>query len=88
MDFSDITNSILYGLEKWEPILAQLSNETISNKLNRQDRSIRQVLGHMVDSASNNTHRIVHLQYQVSPVQFPNYASNGNNGRWIAIQDY
>ncbi len=42
----------------------------------------------MVDSASNNTHRIVHLQYQESPLQFPNYATNGNNDRWIAIQDY
>jgi len=42
----------------------------------------------MVDSASNNIHRIVHLQYQPSPFAFPCYASFGNNDRWIAIQDY
>ncbi|MFO7669648.1 MAG: hypothetical protein R6W31_08330 [Bacteroidales bacterium] len=42
----------------------------------------------MVDSASNNTHRIVHLQYQESPVSFPDYANLGNNDRWIAIQNY
>lgn len=42
----------------------------------------------MIDSASNNTHRIVHLQYRESPFRFPNYASNGNNDRWIAIQNY
>jgi hypothetical protein len=30
----------------------------------------------------------VHLQYQESPFIFPNYASFGNNDRWIAIQDY
>jgi hypothetical protein len=42
----------------------------------------------MVDSASNNTHRIIHLQYQPSPLQFPDYANLGNNDRWIAIQDY
>jgi hypothetical protein len=42
----------------------------------------------MVDSASNNTHRVVHLQYQNSPLVFPNYATEGNNDRWIAIQDY
>jgi hypothetical protein len=42
----------------------------------------------MVDSASNNTHRIVHLQYQQTPLSFPNYATLGNNDRWIAIQDY
>jgi hypothetical protein len=42
----------------------------------------------MVDSASNNTHRVIHLQYQPSPLIFPDYANNGNNDRWIAIQNY
>ena len=42
----------------------------------------------MVDSASNNTHRVVHLQYQSSPLMFPDYANLGNNDRWIAIQNY
>jgi uncharacterized damage-inducible protein DinB len=84
MDFSDVTTGILQGLKTWEPKLAQLSSETIMNKRNRQNRSIKQVLGHMVDSASNNTHRIIHLQYQDSPLRFPNYATNGNNDRWIA----
>jgi len=42
----------------------------------------------MVDSASNNTHRIIHLQYQQSPLIYPDYANLGNNDRWIAIQNY
>ncbi len=42
----------------------------------------------MVDSASNNTHRIVHMHYQESPVSYPDYANLGNNDRWIAIQNY
>ena len=42
----------------------------------------------MVDSASNNTHRIVHLQYQTSPLAFPDYANHGNNDRWLTIQNY
>jgi hypothetical protein len=45
-------------------------------------------LGHLIDSASNNTHRIVHLQYRENPCSFPNYATFGNNDRWIAIQNY
>jgi hypothetical protein len=28
------------------------------------------------------------MQYQPDPLDFPNYASNGNNDRWIAIQNY
>lgn len=88
MNFSNITNEILQGLETWESKLAKLSEDTIMNKRNSQNRTIKQILGHMIDSVSNNTHRIIHLQYQDSPLIFPNYETNGNNDRWIAIQDY
>lgn len=88
MDFSNIIDGIIQGLESWESKLTQLSEDTIMNKRNIQDRTIKQILGHMVDSASNNIHRIIHLQYQDSPLRFPNYATNGNNDRWIAIQNY
>ena len=88
MDFSSITNGISQGLETWESKLVDLSEETIMNKRNSQNRTIKQILGHMVDSVSNNTHRIIHLQYQDSPFRFPNYATNGNNDRWISIQNY
>ncbi|MCX6253600.1 MAG: DinB family protein [Bacteroidia bacterium] len=72
----------------WEPILTRLPNEIITQRRNKQNRTIKQIVGHMIDSASNNTHRIVLLQYQHSPLSFPNYATFGNNDRWIAIQDY
>lgn len=88
MNFSEVTQGIGSGLEKWEGILAHLSIETITLKRNTQNRTIKQIVGHMVDSASNNTHRIIHLQYQETPFTFPNYAVNGNNDRWIAIQNY
>ena len=83
-----ITSEIISLTEVWEPKLASLPFETITQRRNSQNRTIKQILGHLIDSASNNTHRIVHLQYQQSPLIFPNYASFGNNDRWIAIQDY
>jgi len=83
-----LTREIFSLIEEWEPKLASLPNVTISHKMNSQNRTIKQILGHLVDSTSNNTHRIVHLQYQSSPFTFPNYATFGNNDRWIAIQDY
>jgi hypothetical protein len=86
--FESICQTILQYVEEWEPRLRALSEEIISDRKNSQDRSIRQILGHLVDSASNNTHRIVHLQYRENPMSFPNYATEGNNDRWIAIQDY
>ena len=87
-DTSSIVKEILFLTEEWEPKLACLPEEIITQRRNRQNRTIKQILGHLIDSASNNTHRIVHLQYQPSPLVFPNYASFGNNDRWIAIQNY
>ena len=72
----------------WEPKLAVLPEQSISERRNSQNRSIRQIVGHMVDSASNNTHRIIHMHYQESPVKYPDYANLGNNDRWIGIQNY
>ncbi len=66
----------------------ELSDNLISNMRNMQNRTIRQILGHMVDSASNNTHRVIHLQYQPSPNRFPDYANKGNNDKWIDIQNF
>jgi hypothetical protein len=79
---------LLQLLEGWECRLLSLAEEVISDRKNSQNRSVRQILGHLVDSASNNTHRIIHIQYREDPCSFPNYATHGNNDRWISIQDY
>lgn len=86
--FESICQNILQYVEEWEPRFLALSEDIISDRKNSQDRSIRQILGHLFDSVSNNTHRIVHLQYRENPMSFPNYATEGNNDRWIAIQNY
>lgn len=87
-EFKPVTEGLLTLTQEWVPKLSGLSNEVISQRRNSQDRTIKQILGHMVDSVSNNIHRIVHLQYRESPLEFPNYATKGNNDRWIAIQNY
>jgi hypothetical protein len=87
-EFKAKNEELLALVTEWEPRLLSLPNEILSSKRNIQDRTIKQIVGHMVDSASNNTHRIIHLQYQSSPLIFPDYANLGNNDRWIAIQDY
>ncbi len=87
-EFEPIAQGILTLMEEWEPRLLALPDAVITKRKNSQNRTIKQILGHMVDSASNNTHRIVHLQYRENPLSFPNYATDGNNDRWIAIQNY
>jgi hypothetical protein len=86
--FNEISDEIVVLVGEWESKLLSLSQGIVTERRNNQNRSIKQIVGHMVDSASNNTHRAVHLQYQLSPFDFPNYATSGNNDRWIAIQNY
>lgn len=87
-EFEPVVQGLLSLLDEWEPKLLKLPDEVITQRRNSQNRTIKQIVGHVIDSASNNTHRIVHLQYQESPLRFPNYAIDGNNDRWIAIQNY
>lgn len=87
-EFEPVSEGIITLIKEWEPKLSGLPDQVITQRRNNQNRTIKQIVGHMIDSASNNTHRIVHLQYQESPLRFPNYATNGNNDRWIAIQNY
>ncbi len=87
-EFEPVVKEMAILINEWEPRLRQLPVRIITERRNSQNRTIKQILGHMIDSASNNIHRIVHLQYQKSPLIFPNYATDGNNDRWIAIQNY
>ncbi|PKP07978.1 MAG: hypothetical protein CVU09_17940 [Bacteroidetes bacterium HGW-Bacteroidetes-4] len=72
-------------IETWETELMQLSHDTITNRRNRQNRSIKQILGHLIDSVANNHQRMVRLQYNRELV-FPDYQQD--NDLWIALQDY
>jgi hypothetical protein len=87
-EFSNNNQELIRLVDEWEPKLSQLPEDILIKRKNSQNRTIKQIVGHMVDSASNNTHRIIHLQYQASPLIFPDYANLGNNDRWIAIQNY
>lgn len=86
--FDALCKELTALIDEWEPLLCSLPEVVRRGKRNKQNRTIKQIIGHMVDSATNNTHRIIHMQYQSSPVQYPDYANLGNNDRWIAIQNY
>lgn len=86
--FQQISRELSGLIERWEVKLALQPPETVGWRRNSQGRTIRQIVGHMVDSATNNTHRIIHMHYQKSPISYPDYANLGCNDRWIAIQNY
>lgn len=85
MDFSNITIGIHRYIGTWEQKLKDLPTDTITNKRNSQNRSIKQILGHLIDSASNNHQRIIRLQYN-KKLDFPDYQQH--NDLWIELQDY
>jgi hypothetical protein len=87
-EFSANNHELLCLIDEWTSKLLTLSEDIITLRKNSQNRTIKQIIGHMIDSASNNTHRIVHLQYQPSPLIYPDYANLGNNDKWITIQNY
>lgn len=86
--FHSIASNISDLTDQWESRLRELPDDAITNFRNKQDRSVKQIVGHLVDSTTNNTHRMIHLQYQESPIFYPDYANLGNNDRWIAIQNF
>lgn len=86
MNFTSITQGIQEVVEREEQILQNLSNEIILAKRNKQDRTVKQILGHLIDSASNNHQRMVRLQYIDTQLDFPDYRQD--NDRWISIQRY
>jgi hypothetical protein len=84
--FSHVTDGILKIIATEELLLNSLSVETITSRRNKQNRTIKQILGHLIDSASNNHQRIVRLQYSRYLLFFPDYRQD--NDLWIALQDY
>ena len=85
-NFSYITDGIAKVVETEERLLNDLSVEVITQRINRQNRTIKQILGHLIDSASNNHQRMVRLQYSKDLLFFPDYRQD--NDLWIALQDY
>lgn len=84
-DFSDISERVEKLISAWEVKLLQLPMEVRTDRVNNQKRTIKQILGHMIDSASNNHQRIVRLQYE-KELTFPDYRQD--NDAWIEVQKY
>ncbi len=84
-DFTIVTAGILQVINEWESKLAGLDKEVITTRRNSQQRTIKQLLGHLIDAASNNHQRMVRLQYNEELI-FPDYQQN--NDMWIVLQDY
>ncbi len=83
--FQDIQNEIQELVVQWAPKLQDIPETVLNNHRNKQNRTIKQILGHLTDSAVNNHHRVVRLQYN-EDLNFPDYRQD--NDTWIRIQNF
>jgi len=84
-DYSHVIAEIREVVDREVPILQNIPESVLTERRNSQNRTIKQLLGHLVDSAANNHQRIVRLQYN-SHLVFPDYTQD--NDLWISLQDY
>lgn len=87
MYYSEISDEIVEIVKREESLLKSLSIDEITVRVNSQRRTIKMLVGHMIDSASNNHQRMVRLQYVTDgELVFPDYTQDNN--LWIRLQKY
>ena len=62
-----------------------LNDETTSKRLSTDDWTLQEIIGHLIDSGSNNHQRFVRLQI-IDELIFPDYAQD--NSKWVEIARY
>jgi hypothetical protein len=64
-----------------EPQLSRMNHDAMASKPGPNEWSKKEILGHLIDSATNNHQRFVRAVYKVAD-RFPTY----NQNEWVRIQ--
>ncbi len=75
---------LLETIEKALPLLRQISGAAASAKPRPEKWSKKEILGHLIDSASNNQHKFVRAMQADGHMEFVGYAQNF----WVEAQGY
>ncbi|MDO8368695.1 MAG: DinB family protein [Saprospiraceae bacterium] len=81
---NSIARHLLETIEKALSLLRQISDDSASAKLHPEKWSKKEILGHLIDSASNNQHKFVRTMQAENHVEFVGYAQNF----WVEAQGY
>jgi len=71
------------AIEKYTPLLERMSDEETRRRPQLGKWCPREIIGHLIDSASNNHQRFIRAQFQDDLV-FPGYAQDA----WVSAQKY
>ena len=80
---SDYIRELRSAIERASPLLAAISDEESRRQPAPGKWSPREIIGHLIDSASNNHQRFVRARFQDSLV-FPGYDQDA----WVKVQAY
>lgn len=64
--------------------ILSIDEKTFSEKVSEEKWSKKEILGHLVDSAANNHHRFVRIQFEDEPFLINEY----EQVNWVAVQKY
>ena len=76
-----IEQAVDAAVERW----CDLPDQTLRFRPSENDWSIKEITGHLIDSAANNHQRFVRLQL-VEQLAFPDYGQD--NIHWVRVQNY
>ena len=78
---NQIDQAVSAAVERWR----DLSEPALRFRVSADAWSMKEIIGHLIDSASNNHQRFVRLQLTKS-LAFPDYGQD--NIHWVRIQNY
>jgi hypothetical protein len=78
-----LASDLIAVVERAGVELRDVGDEAAALKPGPEVWSSKEIVGHLIDSASNNHHRFVRAQ-EGGPLVFPGYEQNG----WVRIQGY
>lgn len=83
MEFTSVGNRLLAAIEKAKPALIEITDEAAAIKPDPSKWSKKEIIGHLIDSASNNHQRFVRALWQENLI-FQGYQQDG----WVEAQGY
>ncbi len=81
----NVCNELNSAVEVFYKKYGDLNNDITSKRLGADKWTLKEIMGHLIDSASNNHQRFVRLQI-VDELIFPGYGKD--NSKWLEIAKY
>jgi len=81
----EISNELIGIVNNFYDRYNSLSDTITSARLSENKWTLKEIIGHLIDSASNNHQRFVRLQL-TDNLMFPDYSSDNEN--WLKIEQY